>query len=47
MTNRGISAIRMTTVKEMIDSAQVQPLSGPNTGDQTVWNSTKMPETTQ
>ena len=47
LTNSGISATRMTTVSETIDSAQVQPLSAPKTGDHTEWKSTRMPETTQ
>ena len=47
LTNSGISAIRITTVSETIDSAQVQPLSAPNTGVHTVWKSTRMPDTTQ
>ena len=30
-----------------IDSVQVQPLSAPKIGDHRLWNSTKMPDTTQ
>ena len=47
LTNSGISAIRMTTVSKTMDSAQVQPLSAPNTGAHSLWKSTRMPETTQ
>ena len=47
LTKSGISAIRMTTVNDTIDSAQVQPLSAPKTGDHTLWKKTRRPDTTQ
>ena len=47
LTNSGISAVRMTTVRNTMDSTQVQPLSAPSSGEKMECASTRMPETTQ
>ena len=47
LTKSGISAVRMTTVKNTMESVQVHPLSVPNTGAHREWKNTSKPDTTQ
>ena len=47
LTNSGISSVRIVTVSMMIDSAHVQPLSAPSSGENTQWKKTSRPDTAQ
>ena len=45
LTNSGISRVRITMVRPAIDSAHVQPLSLPKTGDSTACHPTRIADT--
>ncbi len=46
LTNSGISAIRMTRVRQMIDSTHAIPVSGPKTPPHTLCQPTRIAEMT-